>query len=147
MIDILQPAIELAKHGFPVHPVTAHFWDKGSSCLKDPKNIHGSDLLLSGQAPRAGDVMKMPLLATTFEVGPGLKSEEWSMFCFIGHQNCHLGVSSKISKILLKIKPRDCWLLMLCARAVGFSSVLDIGFVSLTLPPIVDLILSAPLLF
>lgn len=67
MIDILQPAIELAKHGFPVHPVAAYFWDKGSSCLKNPKNIYGSDLLLRGQAPGAGDVMKMPLLATTFE--------------------------------------------------------------------------------
>lgn len=68
MGDILQPAIGLAKHGFPVHPVAAHFWNAGCSCLKNPRNKHGSDLLLNGEAPRAGDVMKMPLLASTFEV-------------------------------------------------------------------------------
>lgn len=65
--DILQPTIELAKDGFPVHPVAAYHWDQGCSCLKDPENRHGSDLLLNGQAPRAGDVMTMPLLASTFE--------------------------------------------------------------------------------
>lgn len=68
MGDILQPAIDLAKHGFPVHPVAAHFWNAGCSCLKNPRNKHGSDLLLNGEAPRAGDIMKMPLLASTFEV-------------------------------------------------------------------------------
>ena len=68
MGDILQPAIKLAKDGFPVHIVAAHLWNAGSSCLKDPANKHGSDLLLNGQAPRPGDVMKMPLLASTYEV-------------------------------------------------------------------------------
>lgn len=68
MKDLLQPAIDLAKQGFPVHPVAAYFWRKCCSCLKDPKNKHGSDMLLSGEPPRAGDVMVMPHLATTFEV-------------------------------------------------------------------------------
>jgi len=66
--DLLQPAIDLAKQGFPVHPVAAHFWGKGCFCLKDPANKHGSDMLLNGEPPRAGDVMEMPHLATTFEV-------------------------------------------------------------------------------
>ena len=68
MREILQPAIDLAKDGFPVHPVAAHFWQKCCSCLKDSANKHGSDMLLNGQPPRAGDVMVMPLLAATFEV-------------------------------------------------------------------------------
>lgn len=68
MRDILQPAIDLAKQGFPVHPLAAYFWNNCCSCLKNPANKHGSDMLLNGQPPRAGDVMMMPLLAATFEV-------------------------------------------------------------------------------
>ncbi|XP_020609550.1 uncharacterized protein LOC110048105 isoform X1 [Orbicella faveolata] len=67
MKDILQPAIDLAKQGFPVHPVAAYFWGKCCFCLKDPANKHGSDMLLNGEPPRGGDVMVMPHLATTFE--------------------------------------------------------------------------------
>lgn len=66
--NILQPAIDLAKEGFPVHPVAAYFWDKCGSCLQVPTNKHGCDMLLNGHPPKAGDVMVMPHLAATFEV-------------------------------------------------------------------------------
>ena len=56
--------------------MAAYHWDQGCSCLKDPENRHGSDLLLNGQAPRAGDVMTMPLLASTFEVSLALKMKK-----------------------------------------------------------------------
>ena len=68
MKNILQPAIDLAKEGFPVHPVAAYFWDKCGSCLQVPTNKHGCDMLLNGHPPKAGDVMVMPHLAATFEV-------------------------------------------------------------------------------
>ena len=31
MSEILQMAIELAENGFPVAPITAHLWNKGSA--------------------------------------------------------------------------------------------------------------------
>ena len=66
--QILQPAIDLAEQGFPVHPMAAQLWEADSACLSDACNKHGKDMLFKGTSPRAGDVMKMPLLAKTFKV-------------------------------------------------------------------------------
>lgn len=88
--DLLQPAIELAEKGFPVHEVrvsswheahqwsdtslfvpqvAAHSWAAGKGLLTTPENPHGVDMLMpSGETPRAGDVMKMPHLANTFKL-------------------------------------------------------------------------------
>eukprot|EP00048_Salpingoeca_helianthica_P017474 m.237394 g.237394 ORF g.237394 m.237394 type:complete len:553 (-) comp21101_c0_seq1:32-1690(-) len=65
---VLQPAIELAERGFPVHPTAAHFWAAGAGLLQKPNNPGGSALLLSGRAPRAGDIMRNPDLAATFKL-------------------------------------------------------------------------------
>ncbi len=66
--ELLQPAISLAEDGFPVAPVTAHFWSNGSPDLLKPSNRHGGDMLLNGHAPKAGEIMRMPHLANTFRV-------------------------------------------------------------------------------
>ena len=63
--DILEPAITLAKEGFPVAPLTSLFWQRGSC---DLSNEHGGDMLLDGKAPKAGTIMRMPHLANTFKV-------------------------------------------------------------------------------
>ena len=68
-MDILQPAITLAKEGFPVSPVVAHLWSGAwSGAFTSKKNPHGTDFLLDGRAPHAGEIMKMPRLAETFKV-------------------------------------------------------------------------------
>ncbi|EDV19401.1 uncharacterized protein TRIADDRAFT_62141 [Trichoplax adhaerens] len=64
--QILQPAIELAEYGFPVHPVAAHHWQVGAPLLTNPKNRFGYEMLLNGKPPKAGEIMKMPNLARTF---------------------------------------------------------------------------------
>lgn len=68
MKEVLQPAITLADEGYPVAPIAAHMWENGSPDLTDIGNTHGKDMLLDGQAPKAGEVMRMPLLAKTFKV-------------------------------------------------------------------------------
>lgn len=68
MHQILQPAINLAENGFPVHSIAAAIWRKDAACLQDKTNIHGGDMLIDGQPPHEGDVMKMPHLACTFKV-------------------------------------------------------------------------------
>lgn len=68
LAEILQPAIDLAEQGFPVHCIAAEGWAADSACLMDTKNKHGKDMLLNGTCPRTGDVMKMPFLAKTFKV-------------------------------------------------------------------------------
>ncbi len=61
---ILVPAIRLAEQGFPVAPVTSHFWQRGADRqLKTAPN--GYELTINGRAPRAGEVFHNPGLART----------------------------------------------------------------------------------
>lgn len=66
MKRILQPAIDLAENGHVVMQVPAYFWQTGSSALKAPRNIHGSEMLIEGQAPKWGQVFKNQNLAKVF---------------------------------------------------------------------------------
>ena len=48
--QILQPAINLAREGFPVSgPITANLWLKGSESLLQKENLFGNELLLKGK--------------------------------------------------------------------------------------------------
>ncbi|KAF0682430.1 Aste57867_25443 [Aphanomyces stellatus] len=60
MEQVLRPAIELAKDGFPVSTQTALGWQRGIGQLK--KWPHPDDLLVDGEAPRAGEVRYIPHL-------------------------------------------------------------------------------------
>ncbi|MCJ7433858.1 MAG: gamma-glutamyltransferase [Anaerolineales bacterium] len=65
MNQILAPAISLAENGFPVMPITAHFWERGvNRQLKSALN--GSELTIEGRAPRAGEIFHNKGLARTF---------------------------------------------------------------------------------
>ncbi len=62
LTQILSPAIELAEAGFPVAPLTAHFWERGASRLGSRLS---AELLINGRAPRAGELFRNPGLART----------------------------------------------------------------------------------
>jgi gamma-glutamyltranspeptidase / glutathione hydrolase len=67
MSDILAPAIRLADEGFPVAPITAHFWARGAERqLKSALN--GRELLVDGRAPKVGEIFRNPGLAHTFKL-------------------------------------------------------------------------------
>lgn len=51
--DVLKDVIELCD-GFPVHEITAHFWNKAENMLKISSN--GEELLLNGKSPQHGDI-------------------------------------------------------------------------------------------
>ena len=55
LADVLQPAIEYAEQGFPMTPAIARGWDFQAALLAE-KGPAGQDLLLNGNAPRAGEV-------------------------------------------------------------------------------------------
>ncbi len=64
LAEVLAPAIRLAEEGFPVAPITAHFWARGASRqLASAPNGH--ELTIDGRAPRAGEIFRNPGLART----------------------------------------------------------------------------------
>ncbi|KAF1776433.1 Nucleophile aminohydrolase [Phytophthora cactorum] len=66
MAEILGPAIDLAREGFPVSPLTAGSWERGKSQLLRGPNA--AELLnADGQAPKTGEIFQNENLAKCFE--------------------------------------------------------------------------------
>jgi gamma-glutamyltranspeptidase/glutathione hydrolase len=75
MKDVLQPAINYAREGFPVTEVIADALKRGTDLLKDYPNIK-EVYMPSGKAPSKGEVFRNPLLANTLEkIGKGGRYE------------------------------------------------------------------------
>jgi gamma-glutamyltranspeptidase / glutathione hydrolase len=66
MKDILQPAINYAREGFPVTELIAYYLEKGTSTLKEYPNIK-QVYMPGGKAPSKGEIFRNPLLANTLE--------------------------------------------------------------------------------
>lgn len=64
--DILQPAINYAREGFPVSEVIAYYLDRGTKALEEYPNIK-EVYMPGGKAPAKGEIFRNPLLANTFE--------------------------------------------------------------------------------
>ncbi len=64
MSTVLAPAVRLADEGFPVAPVTAHFWEAGAK-RQLSRSLGGRELTLDGRAPRPGEIFRNPGLAKT----------------------------------------------------------------------------------
>jgi gamma-glutamyltranspeptidase/glutathione hydrolase len=64
--DILQPAINYARDGFPVTEVIAYYLALGTERLKEYPNIK-EVYMPGGKAPAKGEIFKNPLLAATLE--------------------------------------------------------------------------------
>lgn len=66
MSDILAPAIEYARRGFPLTELIAYYWARGGRVLKDQPNF-AATFLPNGQAPKKGDIFRNKDLASTYE--------------------------------------------------------------------------------
>src|SRR5690349_15959032 len=64
MKDLLQPAINYARNGFPVTEVIAEGWARNAKLLKDYPNF-AATYMPNGRAPAKGEVFRNPLLANT----------------------------------------------------------------------------------
>jgi gamma-glutamyltranspeptidase / glutathione hydrolase len=62
LAKVLGPAIELAEAGFPVAPVTSHWWAGGAERQLSLYK-HGHELTIDGRAPQAGEIFRNPGLA------------------------------------------------------------------------------------
>lgn len=65
MEEILQPAIQLAREGFPVSPLTAAGWERGKTQLLRGPNA--AEMLINGEAPKAGEIFVNANLAACLE--------------------------------------------------------------------------------
>lgn len=65
--QLLEPAAVLAAEGFPVAPITAHFWAAGEAQLRNSENFREMMVMEekdgSYRAPRAAEVIRRPGLA------------------------------------------------------------------------------------
>jgi gamma-glutamyltranspeptidase/glutathione hydrolase len=66
MAELLAPAILLAEEGYPVAPVTAHFWERGAG-LQLKSALNGQELTINGRAPHPGEVFRNPGLARSLK--------------------------------------------------------------------------------
>lgn len=64
---VLEPAIAYARDGYPVSEVIADYWARGERKLAATPSA-AQAFLLNGRAPRAGEMMRLPDLARTFEI-------------------------------------------------------------------------------
>ncbi len=64
LAEILRPAIRLAEEGFPVAPITSHFWRRSAERqLKSAKN--GQEMTIAGRGPNPGEIFHNPGLGRT----------------------------------------------------------------------------------
>jgi len=66
LADVLQPAIDHARAGFPVSELIAHDWHRGARFLADSPGF-AETFLPGGRAPRKGEIFRNPGLAATLE--------------------------------------------------------------------------------
>ena len=86
MKDILQPAVNYARDGFPVTEVIAYYLKHGTEILKEYPNIK-EVYMPKGRTPSKGEIFKNPLLANTLEKiikGGRYEFYKWSIARSIG---------------------------------------------------------------
>ncbi|MFN9344514.1 MAG: gamma-glutamyltransferase, partial [Planctomycetota bacterium] len=65
MEQVLQPAIDYAREGFPVSELIAHYWERSGGLARYPG--FADTFLPGGKAPRKGELFRNPALAETLE--------------------------------------------------------------------------------
>ena len=63
-------AIDLAERGFPVAPITSHFWRRGVEDLRG-KALNIEELSINGKGPQPGEIFRNPGMARTLRVIAG----------------------------------------------------------------------------
>ena len=66
MREILQPAIDYARNGHPVHETIQHYWARSVDRLSEYPGFV-EQMTIGGRAPRTGELWKNPNLANTLE--------------------------------------------------------------------------------
>lgn len=98
--DLFEPAIDYARHGFPVSPVLALKWKNQAPVLKDEPGFAAA-FLPHGRAPEPGEIFALPALAETLEAIAASEGEAFYrgalMERIVAHAQAHGGA----------ITPRD----------------------------------------
>lgn len=66
MREVLAPAIQYAREGFPVSELISYYWQRGFPAFRDMPN-YLQTYTIDGRPPRKGDVFRNPYLASTLE--------------------------------------------------------------------------------
>jgi gamma-glutamyltranspeptidase/glutathione hydrolase len=63
--EVLKPAIQYARDGYPVSDIISNQWQKGMAKLG--RHEGGKQMMLNGRAPRMGEIMRLSKLAGTLQ--------------------------------------------------------------------------------
>lgn len=66
MREVLAPAIQYAREGFPVSELISYYWQRGFPAFRNMPN-YLQTYTIDGRPPRKGDVFRNPYLASTLE--------------------------------------------------------------------------------
>ena len=66
MKQVLKPAVDYAREGFPVSELIAYYWQRSAKVLRDYPGF-SETFLINGRAPSKGEIFRNPLLANTLE--------------------------------------------------------------------------------
>ncbi len=66
MADILEPAIDYAREGFPVSELIAYYWNRSVPILSEFPGF-SEQFTIDGRAPREGEIWRNPNLANTLQ--------------------------------------------------------------------------------
>ena len=66
MAELLQPTIDYARNGHPVHELIAYYWERSVPRLSEWPGF-SEQFTIDGRAPRKGEMWKNPHLANTLE--------------------------------------------------------------------------------
>ncbi len=79
---LFEPAVQYAKEGYPVSPITAKYWDK--ACEESKENYTGEEFspwfdtfTIEGEAPKPGQLWKSPSHAKTLQEIADTKAESF----------------------------------------------------------------------
>lgn len=73
---VADPAIALARDGFPVSPVIAILWENGARLLSQQPGF-AEEFMPNGKVPKAGEIVRRSQLATTLEEIVATKGESF----------------------------------------------------------------------
>jgi len=139
MKDVLAPAIQYAKDGFPVTELIGYYWQRGAARLKEQPNWAGT-YMPGGRAPAKGEVFRNADLAATYaalaekgrdafykgELAERMDATCREAGCFLRREDLAAHVSEWVEPVSTNYRGYDVWELPPNTQGIAALQMLNI---------------------